>query len=962
MKTKRFSRSFFAALFASAILVAPRVLAQDAAPLMAISNAGFENGASLPDNWTFSNEDGGEGRWEIGAKSFAGKRSARVVKTNGAGYSMLVSDFVPVTAGKTYEVSGQFHIEGNSRANIYFMVSQYVPGSDAMQFPNEFGAVQSYDTGDGWQKLKLIFPVREGNARVRIHFVMAAAPLDISWDDLQLREAKIGENVYQPRQESPIPEVLPPLEPAIARLKARPRTVAQRRVVDGRARFFLDGKMAEPTFTVLPFVDPNGAHIADFRDAGVKLYLLPLTLGHGVYGDFGPWLGKNQFDFKEVDDKLWRILRVDPEAHIMFYLATDPYLHWADENPDAIVRDQNDQKVVVTMHPKDWGRDPIPTASGYQERWGHSYVSAALRRDTEDAIRHLIAHVQNSLPGKAVAGYHIAGGADGQFFPWAGLKPGDLDPGNFHLADYSPDSRAAFRDWLKRKYKTASTLQAAWNRADVTFENADIPVGARRLAKGFFFDAKTDEDIADYNRFYSEGTAETIQGYARFIKKETNGQNLVSTYWEDAGALVEGHFATGKLISSPDLDFLAGPTDYGVRMPGQSGEAHSMWGSLLLRDRMWISEQDFRSWLSYFSTQVEDDHVGRASNATEHNAMVRRESGMMLAFGQGTWWYDMSSGWFADAGIMKGVKEAREAFTRDLSTRGKPRADVAVFVSERSLDYMKTDAANFRYNALVGQIRELNRAGVPYQIFVQEDVANAKLPDFKCYIFLNAYNIEPNEWRAIQKLKSGGKTLCFVNAAGIVKPEVVGAETPAEAIGKVTGMSASKIGDDVSQNIVPAPKNVAPQFDLKNVLMSPWNGRGPSFRIADDAAVPLGIYAGDKSTAAAYRDFGSWKSVFYGGIVMSDAFINALARNSGAWVAAPNGDAVCANQNFFTIHALWNSEKTLNFLQPSKVTDLTSGEVVATNAKTMKLSMKTGETRWFALEPVSAKAATKRSN
>ena len=801
MKTKRFSRSFFAALFASAILVAPRVLAQDAAPLIAIANAGFENGASLPDHWTFSNEDGGEGRWEIGAKSFAGKSSARVVKTNGAGYSMLVSDFVPVKAGQTYQLSAQFHIKGNSRAKIYLMVSQYLPGSDAMQFPNAFSTVQSQYTGEGWNKIKLFFPVREGNTRIRIHMIMAYAPLDITWDDLQLREAKAGATDYKPFYEPPIPEVLPPLEPAIARLKTRQRTVAQRRVVNGRVRYFLDGKMAEPAFTVLPFVDPNEAHIADFKNAGIKMYMLPLTLGRGVYGDFGPWLGKNKFGFREVDDKLWRILRVDPEAHIVFYLATDPYLKWADENPDAIVRDQNDKKVVVTMHVQDWGRDPIPTASGYQERWGHSYVSAALRRDTEDAIRRLIRHVENSLPGKAVAGYHIAGGADGQFFPWAGFKADGTDPGNFHLADYSPDSRVAFRDWLKRKYKTASTLQRAWNRAGVTFENADIPIGARRLAKGFFFDAKTDEDIADYNRFYSEGTAETIQDYARVIKQATKGQNLVSTYWEDEGAVVEGHFATGKLLSSPDLDFLAGPTDYGVRMPGEVGEAHSMWGSLLLRDRMWISEQDWRSWHSTSVNAGYDYSVGRATNAAEHNAMVRRESGMMLAFGQGTWWYDMDGGWFADAGIMKGVKEAREAFTRDLSTRGKPHADVAVFISERGLDYLKRGTESYRYNAIVEQVRELNRAGVPYQLFLQEDVANAKLPDFKCYIFLNAYNIEPNEWRAIQKLKSGGKTLCFINAPGVIKPENVGAKTPAEAIEKVTGMRAAKIGDDASQSI-----------------------------------------------------------------------------------------------------------------------------------------------------------------
>ena len=86
--------------------------------MIAIPNAGFESDAALPDNWSFDNAESSEVRLEFGAKSFAGKRSARVVKTNGAGYSMMVSDFVPVTAGQTYQLSAQLHVEGNSRARI----------------------------------------------------------------------------------------------------------------------------------------------------------------------------------------------------------------------------------------------------------------------------------------------------------------------------------------------------------------------------------------------------------------------------------------------------------------------------------------------------------------------------------------------------------------------------------------------------------------------------------------------------------------------------------------------------------------------------------------------------------------------------------------------------------------------------------------------------------------------------
>ena len=578
-----------------------------------------------------------------------------------------------------------------------------------------------------------------------------------------------------------------------------------------------------------------------------------------------------------------------------------------------------------------------------------------MRTDTEEALRQLIHHVQNSLPGKAVVGYHVAGGNDGQFFNWAGYKQGTTDPSpaNYHLADYSPDSEHAFQNWLRQKYQTVANLQHAWNCTDVTFANAVIPSGERRLSSGFLFSAKTDEDIADYNRFYSEGIVETIQDYAHVIKQETHNQNLVSTYWEDSAAGVNSHFATGKMLQSPDIDFLSGPTDYGIRMPGQVGEAHSIWGSLMLHDRIWVSEQDYRSWLSDSVNAAYDRSVGRAENATDHNNMVRRESGMMLAFGQGTWWYDMSGGWFADPGIMKGIAEARAAFTRDLSTKGQPQADLAVFVSERTLDYFKFSSTAFRYNSITQQIRELNHAGVPYQIFLQSDLNNAKLPDFKTYLFLDAQDIEPNEWNAIQKLKAAGKTLCFVHAPGIIKPENVGAASASEAIAKVTGITVRQASESATMNITPTPpagtsvsgKEKHPFLTLQSYIAN--NGaKGPIWEVTDPTAQAIGWYEDGKIGAAQKGNV-----FFAGGVGLSDEFLNALARYSGAWTAADAGDAVFANQHFITIHALWDGDKTLHLLHPSKVTDMESGKVISPSTQTIKLSMQRGQTRWFFLQP-----------
>ena len=83
---------------------------------------------------------------------------------------------------------------------------------------------------------------------------------------------------------------------------------------------------------------------------------------------------------------------------------------------------------------------------------------------------------------------------------------------------------------------------------------------------------------------------------------------------------------------------------------------------------------------------------------------------------------------------------------------------------------------------------------------------------------------------------------------------------------------------------------------------------------------------------------------------MDAFFFNALARKAGAWVAAPAGNAVYANQHFLTIHAMYPGDKTIELLQPSKVTDLADGKVLSSKTQTLNLNMQRGETRWFYLQ------------
>jgi hypothetical protein len=910
----------------------------------------FENQNLTP--WTITNGDGAQSAVAFDLQTaHAGKASLHLQKTGADGFVQLQSDFIAVESETPYRVSAwlntlprDLQFRAPSAANIYFMVSQFKPGETEMDLPNIFGPPRPFFSSDQkWEKLEMNFSTRAGVDRVKISLVFAGDIADLLIDDIQLQ--KLDKAEYKPRYEPPTAEKLIPLEDAQKVLQARPRATAEVRRNGRRPRLFIDGKESFPAFYLGQAWKGERSQIRDFKNAGVHVYLIPYILGRGVYGDFGVWSGPKQTDFSEVDEMLWRVLRADPHAYIMFYLATDPYPSWASENNlEDVVTDQFGNKVIVDMHFLRWdenksGPQKIPGKS-YIERYGHSYVSARLRRDTSEVLRAFDGHIKNSLAGKAVIGYHVIGGNDGQMFEWS-------DFGSGRLSDYSLANLQAFRVWLKTKYKTDAALQKAWSNSNVTFKTAAIPAAERRTTDRLFLNNPHDQDIVDLNRFRSEGIVDTLSEYAKTLRTSHGTPIVVGTYYAGPNAGVRSHRATGYLLEKRVFDYVTSVLTYNeIRLPGGPGKAHQAWSSLLLHNTFGLSEEDFRSWKSSYSTPENSFYVGRVETAAESNAMIRRDTGHMLALGQGVWWYDMSGGWFNDPSIMKAVEESVRGFRADLKNDDPPRAEVAVFIDEESSAHLASkDAATLEYNALNRQIVQLNSSGVPYHIYLQNDLLHPQLPDnYKLYVFLNAYRISSAEQNALRKLRRDGKTLVFLHAPGIISNS---GSTPdaAAAISQITGIDVKAAGAQ-SLQLQPVAGN-----DLYAGTPNRASISAPTFAIADDRARPIAKYAGGQ-TAAAWKIFGDWNSVFFGGVGLNEFFFNALAKKAGAWVAADAGNAVYASQNFLTIHAMYPGEKTVRLLQPSKVVDLASGEVVAGSTPSLSLPMQRGETRWFRLEPV----------
>jgi hypothetical protein len=329
---------------------------------------------------------------------------------------------------------------------------------------------------------------------------------------------------------------------------------------------------------------------------------------------------------------------------------------------------------------------------------------------------------------------------------------------------------------------------------------------------------------------------------------------------------------------------------------------------------------------------------------------------MMLAKSQGTWWFDLAFGSYNDNGIMAGVAEAYRAFQKDLSAAAPPEADVALIVGERSLDYLSQPRGNtFRWYLLRRSRDKWDLAGVPYHLHLQSDLPRPLLHHYRVYVFLAPQHLTPEEVAAVERLKRDGKTLVFLHAPGIV-----GAADPASAIRRLTGLRVRSLpGERKYQGTYvsgshPLQAGLAGDFGHTPIPGSfpAAHVAGPAFAVDDPHTVSLATYRETGGIAWAARDFGAWRSVFCGVARIESQFLHNVARWGKAWTVSDPGDAVYANQHFITIHAVTEGEKTLHLRRPSRVVDLTSGDVVAEQTGSVRLRMERGRTRWFALEPV----------
>ncbi|MBI3921799.1 MAG: beta-galactosidase [Armatimonadetes bacterium] len=921
--------------------------------LHTVGGSATVRGDNLLPNLSFEDSDGWEVTLESGAtgqgtrdnsQAKSGGFSMKLTKSNGLGYVHLATtDPLHVKAGVKYTFRGYFH-------------SEDAPVSSLILFRmGEKNGDLYYDAigqSAGWMSQSLLINSPEGQWEKRVityrsdrdrdiypHVVLYGNPCSVWLDDLEFTAepykvtGKSGQ-VPMPFSKEQALEILQKRENATARVVVR----------EGRSMLLLNDRPVPP---VLLKGEPyhTSSNYQDFGKAGIELATVGVRLGN-VKNMRGYWVGKDRYDFSAVEEPLLIALRKNPNVHLLIDLWFYPYQEWGSENPDECWTNEKGERGYGW-----WGNlegftnDLSKVNTPQREYWSYpSYQSHKWREDAGEAARRLVEELKKTPYWKAVVGFFISGGHDGQFQV------------SFQT-DYSKPNLATFQEWCKAKYGSVERLSSAWHRPLKDFSEITIP---RTPGPGDTMEAEppylTPGPSIDFRECVENATWDLRDHFAGILKQAAGKPVITLAYGNPDGYYFHDFLRLKNLDASGSMSY------YPFRNPGYDA-GYRPENSFVLHGKLFFQELDLRSWTSEEYEEVYQAWIGAGRSPETWRALQRKLVGVSLANEQGYWYYDMNR-YFDAPEIMRQIAETTR-ITKQLQARSRSRFRPDVVVVRPS-DCGRYFGAYF--NAIKGaswyQWMQLDTSGVPYDVHYLDDIlARPELQTYKVYVFLHdTFLSETNRQAINQKLKSKGRVLVWVCDSGYISER----GKSVEALSQLAGMNVKteeaygRLTPIMQQTPHPLTKGVAPFQGMSEMFLwvmhkegsSAYTSRYQPFWIEDTTATPLAQYAENGRVAMAVKEFPGWTSVYLAAPnSLGRDLLNAIARKAGAYVCGKPGQSIVMNGSFISLHGMRTESYTFR-LPPgvTRVLDPDTGKTVAQNVRGFTMPVEAQRTYWLLME------------
>ncbi|MFA6480841.1 MAG: discoidin domain-containing protein, partial [Victivallaceae bacterium] len=322
---------------------------------------------------------------------------------------------------------------------------------------------------------------------------------------------------------------------------------------DGQLRMEVDGKIMPPVIFAL-----NASYNNTFRELGEHS-----SIQTGVYryslldSELYPPKGADPEKFFRrlmdiIDQDINNMLRLYPNAYILFSPSFRPGTGWSEEWPDETVQ----------------------MSDGFRIK--HSFSSDVWLQMSNDAATRIVAHLRQSDYAGHIAGINFSIGEGAEAMHWGHRTNTFNTPREKVVAgDFSPAARNKFRIYLRHLYKNdVNALRTAWQNPQMDFESAKVDIEElRREDQQNFRDPARGAMAMDYWNFHSDSVAESAVRLAENIKTACNGEWLVGLWGfynlaqlqlihSPASSHMVAYAGIDKVLNSPSIDYLAGIQSY----------------------------------------------------------------------------------------------------------------------------------------------------------------------------------------------------------------------------------------------------------------------------------------------------------------------------------------------------------------------------------------------------------------
>lgn len=769
---------------------------------------------------------------------------------------------------------------------------------------------------------------------------------------------------------------------------------------NGRPAIMIDGKPYPPMMATITTTKDNKRYLDEeyyknLGKSGIKIFFVICDT---------EWAVPNAFEQFQLEAET--ILRAVPDAYLMLRIGLHPSPEWCEANPDE------------TLCYSDGKKKPMHLGTESLEQDYPSMYSLSSQKWREEASKYLLELYDKieALPyANRIAGYFFAAGGTSEWYYLTPMqytnKTKYSDTGGFDkvsdrdyedvYADLSPAFQKEFSKYLKAKYKTEENLKKAWRDETASFEHPGIPGCEERyyidgvdydlnhpvrmhsnaiqpmpLSNGtnigHFIDLRYHMDVHDFFRALHTGTANSVIHFGKVIKERSNGTKLTGAFYGAAGVVRFHDFSQSgdvyDILTSDAIDFLASPGVYENRQPGGFIGQRQVFDSFALHNRIYVVEDDSRTHheIAYHRNNMELYDIEDTCN------VLKRDFGRNLMEDTHAWWFDqhIGGGRYKDEDIYKLFAKQQEIAHQVYEKDRTKNSEIAFIYDEESLHVVSEETTH----QMVELFRnyEIDIIGAPSDRYFHNDLQNLNMPDYKLYVFVNAFYLTDAERSAIkEKLKKNHATALFMYGSGCINPdreEILSADNITDLTGIKTAMNNNVVrgkfkfykdenilsgrldkGDiygDFKRKMWPNASSNGNVYVYKNARVNLY----PEFYSVDEQGINAAYLLENHHPALTIKEVDGFRSIYCASKYLCSDVMREIARYAGCHIYVENNDILYANKNYVVLHAAKSGDKTIMLPRPASAYEVYEEQYYSENSCEIKCTMLKGETKMFELK------------